>query len=245
MHRYPLLLAVLGLLAVAGGVNAQATVTFQQGVGGYTGTQDAELSEAEFPTTPMGDAPSITGDQKSGGGVAQGLLRFDNIFGTGANQIPLGSTINSATLQVNVTNQTPDGTLAFHRMLLNWSEATTTWSNFAGGNGVQPDGTDAVAAADITATPPNATGIRMYNVAASLRAWSGGAANLGWVITNTSGDGWDFNTSEIDPADLRPLLTVTWSPIPEPGTMLLASLGMGTLGLTGYRRWRKSGSGAP
>ena len=84
---------------------APAILTFQQGANGYTGTQDAEIFSAQ-PTTVQdgGTGTNISVDNQDGGGVRQGLVRFDNIFGAGANQIPLGSVINSATLTITATD---------------------------------------------------------------------------------------------------------------------------------------------
>src|SRR5262245_61762150 len=108
-------LVLFVLLATAGPVGAQ-TRTFRNGVGGYTGTQDAEINDTV--TTPIGGgtAPQITFDEDRNG-VVRSLIRFDNIFGTGAGQIPLGSTINSATLNLTIFEGTqPAGVLEFYRM---------------------------------------------------------------------------------------------------------------------------------
>jgi hypothetical protein len=241
MHRYPLLLAVIVFLVVAGPSVAQTTVTFQQGVGGYTATQDTQIRSDQISTNFGGDdTMGVDGDD--GGATIQGLLRFDNIFGTGAGQIPLGSTITAATIQFRITSST-DTQVTFHRMLRTWSQATVTWDNMGpnptGGNGIQFDGTDAVQNPDLTFNASTSGQFQTFNVLPSLQAWSGGAANLGWGMQNAGGNGWDFATSENADVTFHPLLSVTYAPIPEPGTMLLASLGMGTLGLTSYRRWRR------
>ena len=105
------------------------------------------------------------------------LLRFDDIFGNGAGQIPLGATIQSATLTVNVTNASANAA-AFHRMLQGWS-ATSNWDSLVGG--VQANGTEAVTTPDLSSSS-SATGPHTVSVASSLAAWSAGGTNLGWAL---------------------------------------------------------------
>ena len=83
------------------------TVTFQEGVSGYTGTVDTHLKQAS-PTTAFGADPTVDWDAEETNGNAAtqkfGSIRFENIFGSGTGQIPLGATITSATLQYTVSN---------------------------------------------------------------------------------------------------------------------------------------------
>src|SRR5262245_46893615 len=83
-----------------------AIAVFQQGLSGYTSTQDTDLFSAT-PNVNLADDISISVDQQDATGatfegVRQGLLRFDNIFTNDPvsepTKIPYGSTINSATL---------------------------------------------------------------------------------------------------------------------------------------------------
>src|SRR5438093_915299 len=83
---------------------APATLTFQEGANGYVGTHDAEIRDAS-PTTNFGTVTPMDVDLSDAGGQSLVVLRFGNLFGTAANQIPLGSTINSAALTINVTDQ--------------------------------------------------------------------------------------------------------------------------------------------
>ncbi len=43
-------------------------------------------------------------DAENGGRPVHGLMQFDNIFGSGPGQIPVGSQINSAQLELTVTD---------------------------------------------------------------------------------------------------------------------------------------------
>src|SRR5262249_14091885 len=160
---------------------APAVLTFQEGANGYAGTHDTEIRFAA-PNTSFGNTTPLTVDLDDQGGQAFVLLRFANLFGPAANQIPTGSTINAATLTINATSGS-DATavISFHRMLVTWDQATATWNSF-GGDGIQNDATEAVATPDGTVPAPQAAdaGVKMIDVAASLRAWAGGAGNFGW-----------------------------------------------------------------
>ena len=104
-------------------VSRAETLAFQQGVNGYAGTQDLHLAipenftgnghkASEFATDPenpvwIWDHRETTTDQtfsesvKLGLADNLGLLRFDDIFGYGADQIPPGAQILSASLTLN------------------------------------------------------------------------------------------------------------------------------------------------
>jgi hypothetical protein len=57
-------------------------------------------------------------------------------------------------------------------------------------------------------------------------------------MRSATGDGGIFLSSENATVNFRPLLSVTYAPIPEPSVLALAGLGLGTLGVARYRRWR-------
>jgi|GEM_PF-2920496 len=180
--------------------------TFQENVDGYVGTVDTMLQQLSGGAGSGHDADhssaaelSVDDDDPIGsGGDSQVLLRFDSIFGNGTGQIPLGSTILSATVTVQVTN--PGSGLSIHRMLSNWTE-TDTWNTLA--NGVQANGVEASAAVDLSIGAGNnatniSTGTRALDVTASVQAWSAGADNNGWVLLPLAGgtNGVDFYASE-------------------------------------------------
>jgi hypothetical protein len=187
-------------------------VTFQQGVGGYASALDTELREAD-PGTPQSGSTTITIDTDDGGGEAQGLLRFGAIFGNGAGQIPLGSTINSASLSVEVVNESVSGTrIAIHRMLVTWSGAST-WTSL--GAGVQRDDVEATAVADTALADPTTSGPHSFvGLAPTVQAWSDGGTNYGWAFFSNSTNGWDFASSDHGTAAWRPELTVDYTPPP-------------------------------
>ncbi len=81
--------------------NAQTILTFQQGIGAYTGTQDTEIRFVD-PDTNLSSEEGFSADaDTTNTGLvrpAQSLIRFDSIFGNGVGQIPQHSSIVSATL---------------------------------------------------------------------------------------------------------------------------------------------------
>lgn len=196
--------ACTGVRSAGQTIGVNAPLTIREGLRGYAGTRDVELNSATPGTAVDVDPLVLDTDPQT----QQVLLQFGDIFGGGPSQIPFGSTINSATLQIN---QTDPGTVAtVYRMLQTWTEAST-WDGFA--NGVQNDDVEARATASFTM--PNAVnGLRTFNVTADMQAWSDGAANHGWAILPGGGDGFRFNSSETATEASRPTLTVEYTAAP-------------------------------
>src|SRR5687768_12231600 len=95
-----LVVAATALLHSTANTHA-ATATFQQGVNGYTGTADT-YGRADQVTTRFPNAVIVLVD--NAGPIAHGLIRFDNIFGSGPGQVPGNATISSATLTLRTSN---------------------------------------------------------------------------------------------------------------------------------------------
>ena len=73
---------------------------------GYAGTTDTYIESAN-PDAAHGVAPNTT-LVADGSPLSQGLIRFDNLFGAGAGQVPLGATILSAKLSILTGSSTND-----------------------------------------------------------------------------------------------------------------------------------------
>ncbi len=185
---------------------APQTATFQQGASGYTGAVDTYLHQ-NAPSTSNASSTSLNvdGDDPAGTGLdVEALLRFDNLFGSGAGQIPVNATLQSATLQLQVTNA--GNSVNLHRVLANWT-ATDTWNSLS--SGIQADGIDALTTAD-TSSGSVAIGLLSLDVLTSLKAWQASpATNRGWAFLSTGTDGIDFNSSE---GTIRPKLIVNYLP---------------------------------
>ena len=179
--------------------------TFQQDSGGYTGTVDTYV-QSNLPNTDNSASPDLFAD---GTLVAQQLIRFDNIFGVGLNQIPLGATITSATLTFYVTNETNGtATVGLHRMLSAWSD-TDTWNSMT--NGID---TEAAGTADHTLAIPHGFGFKTFSGAglvSTLQDWSDGQTNHGWAVFNNHMDALGFGSAEQPTVTLRPILSVEFA----------------------------------
>ncbi|KPJ74626.1 MAG: hypothetical protein AMJ54_16870, partial [Deltaproteobacteria bacterium SG8_13] len=184
------------------------TTTFQEGVNGYSGTVDTHIMEAE-PDSSHGDLASVEWDNDDPSGSGQdkfALIRFDNLFGSGPGQIPVGSTIQSATLRYVVFNTGNPADV--NEIAVDWAE-DVTFAGFGGDAGVQPDDYGSA----LGSAGGSAMGNQVVDVTASLAAWAGNpTANRGWIFRPTGTDGVDFRSSEYAVAGERPLLTVVYFP---------------------------------
>ncbi len=218
--------AVASLLVTSATMTQADMVSFQNGVNSYTGTADSWIATAS--STGSGDETGtnygsdtslkVETDQSNG----QGMIRFDAIFGNGPGQIPLGSTITSATLSIKTLDggfaATPSSP-AVHRMLVAWDESAVTWNSMV--NGIQADGTDTLALADDVGGDNLANGdVGSWDVTASVQAWSSGNTNNGWALLGTTGNGWDASTSESGTVADRPVLSIEFS-TPQAGAPTL------------------------
>jgi hypothetical protein len=181
-----------------------SSVTLRQGVNGYTSTVDTYLIQTAPTSTHGSDTTLLFGGDLNGNGTnqkAQALVRFDSLFGAGANQIPLGATIVAAELRVTVTVAGHGPSV--HRMLTSWT-ATDTWNSRT--NGIARDDVEAANTplrSDYWLDP----GTPRFNVTADVAAWSAGAANNGWLLESS---GWVTGTISSAEGTAPPQLLVTY-----------------------------------
>jgi hypothetical protein len=193
-----------------------AVAVFQQGLNNYASQEDTVIY-SRLPDVNSGTEGSISPDQQDANGVRQGLMKFGDIFGNGPGQIPLGATINKATLVVEVINDSNSSMLmSLYRMQQDWSESTATWNSFGQIPGVQASEgeasdlpPDAIVYDPDTSTESPLTAGR-FDVTKSLEYWAAGAPNYGWVFESASTNGWDFRTKESAQSG-RPRLEVTYN----------------------------------
>ena len=183
-----------------------ATVSFQQGTGGYAGAVDTFIME-DSPTASYGDEDWVEwdgDDPRNSGNSNFGLIRFDGIFGSGAGQVPDGASIESATLTYVVNNSGDNADV--NEIAIDWNEATT-YGGFGTEAGVQvADYGNSVGSAS-----GGDTSDQTLDVTVSLNAWSGGpAANHGWIFRPTDADGVEFRSSDYATVADRPVLEVTY-----------------------------------
>jgi hypothetical protein len=187
------------------------TLTFRQGTDGYSGTIDTLLREGRS-NTAYPDAIKLQASLESGKQF-EPLLRFADVFGTAVGQIPIGATIVSASLQLQITEASTNGG-TINRMLVDWS-STSTWSGM--GNGIQLDGSEATPNGAINVGAVS-LGSRVFDVTSSLVAWNAAAstasgqnaANDGWLFQAAGLDGWDFTSAQ---GTIKPVLTVSYTTV--------------------------------
>jgi hypothetical protein len=204
-------------------LRTRATLHFRQGQDGgfgvYALARDTYVGDGSagitLPNVAYGSAPTlrVDGDDDR----EQALLVFSGIIGSAPGRIPLGTTIERATLTLTTEGSgaaSVDGG-SLHRMLVPWNEAST-WNSL--GAGVQL-GSEAVSTADAnSAGLVSSKGTCSIDVTASVQAWANGSPNYGWVVVGNGNDRWDFRASDWASVAERPLLTVRWlsaCPTPE------------------------------
>ncbi|MEO0969129.1 MAG: lectin-like protein, partial [Cyanobacteria bacterium J06639_18] len=174
-------------------IKTPQTLTFQQGVNGYNSTVDTQLHGYHW-TTSYGNATSLNVDGEDLGYPVQTLIRFEDIFGTQTGQIALDSNINSAFLELDVSD--PGSSFKVHEILKHWSDNITwkDWDNYD--NGVSTNGVEASSTA-VATTGLVSTGILRIDVTESLKSWQANpTTNYGWAFLSTGTDGVDFDSSE-------------------------------------------------
>ncbi|MBN2474802.1 MAG: tandem-95 repeat protein [Pirellulales bacterium] len=189
---------------VSDGHGACDTAQVRVGVGTEVGRDDPADTFVDYAgvTFNNADSPELLVAGEGNGREVQTLLRFENLFGPEAGQIPEGAWIDRASLELQITN--PGQAIRVHRMLGPWQD-TDTWSSL--GEGIQTDDVEAAAVADTTSGSVGA-GRLTIDVTTSLRFWSDhGDMDFGWVLLPTGADGVDFCSSE---GDVPPHLQVRY-----------------------------------
>jgi hypothetical protein len=192
-----------------GTLPSTTTVTFRNGLNSYAGTVDTHILQGE-PAASHGALTDVGWDTEEVNDDAAtqkiALIRFENIFGSGANQIPSGVTIQSATLRYVVFDTGDQANV--NEVAVDWT-TDLTWNTFGTAAGVQAG--DDYGAARGTATAAT-TGEKTVDVTASLAAWViTPANNRGWIFRPTTNAGVDFRSSEYATAADRPSLTVQYT----------------------------------
>lgn len=167
----------------------------------------------------------FTDDYGDDFGVAQGLLRFTDF------SIPLGSTINSATLNF-YTKSSADGPVAFYQLLANWDN-TTTWNSF-GGNGITP-GVEAAMIPFASESDIDDETTLSIDATSLVTIWLT-QDPFGIGIINPSEDGWDFQLIT-DGGEFSPELIVDYTPVPLPAAFWI--FGSALVGLGGLVKRKK------
>ena len=117
---------------------------------GYTSAVDGGVRSLS-PLSSYGSATSISVVNGLLSGQNAMLLRFDDLFGNGPNQIPFGSKITSASLRIGQhSGGAGAASASLHRMLVRWDANATALTLSTSGPGLQRDDVEARQTADAT-----------------------------------------------------------------------------------------------
>ncbi|MGL4513751.1 MAG: PEP-CTERM sorting domain-containing protein [Lacipirellulaceae bacterium] len=235
--------AAAPMVAAASAIAAPQTVVFQNGLNGYTGTFQRRLADTnpateEFNGSTVADF-FVDGYQPDGTDAntlpdsndQQMLIRFDSMFGAGANRIPLGATILDAkfttttSLRGNAQTAGPfgiSGLVAPFDDTVSYFTSFNSTTNFVSRGPWYQDGSATRATGGWGFQNPGEA--NAANVTSLVQGWSNGGAAHGFTIqagisddiaanANTA-DGWAINSIGYPVADQRPRLAVTYTTNP-------------------------------
>jgi hypothetical protein len=186
-----------------------STESYQKGDGKGT-TSETDDSSISSGVANMGTDLYLGIDESA---HYHSVIKFPNIFGGGANQIPLGSTINSATLTLEVSDEGDD--VLVYQLIESWTETDVTWTSRTSSlswTDAGADGTSSRYATAVATIVASTTGSKNAMVTATVQNWSDGEANEGWLLADTGTGGVDIRSSEYGTASVRPKLTVNFIP---------------------------------
>lgn len=192
-------------------------VSFREGVNGYSSTVDTEI-DSSTADDDLSAAETLFIDSPT----SRALVRFDDIIGDLAGQIPAGSKIVTARLRTASTTSNAQGDGArFFPLLTAWNE-TDTFNSLI--DGVSVDGVEA--ASDYTASAGNPSrnpnvqgGFHDWDVTSDVQAWvNGNLTNYGWLLEpwESGTDGWGLQSSEAANELERPRLEVVFTTAIDP-----------------------------
>lgn len=215
-----------------------APVVFQDGVSpstSYAGETDTTLQQST-PTTAHASDVLVRVDHDypdATRNVAEGALRFD------LSSIPVGATITSVTLTLNITNPTT-GTVgySFYPLERAWTASEATWTGPTTGTTWQAPGAEGISdrsSSAIAQIAPTVTGKLAvpFNAAgiAAVQKWvSSPAINFGFVMDSASDpDGITFDSAKGTTPANHPQLSIGYTtPATGTGAGLLGQYYTGT-----------------
>lgn len=177
-----------------------------------TSTADTYIDTGKA-TTNFGTSTSLTADGKPD---LSALLKWDLA------NIPAGSTLQSATLSVNVTGTSPFP-YEIYELKRSWTESQATWKKANSSTNWQSAGAQGAldrGSAVLGTVSATATGIRTVTLNASglavVQGWiNNPATNFGFVLqdyANTTADDLIFSSREATVAANRPQLQLVYNP---------------------------------
>jgi hypothetical protein len=184
-------------------VGMRMTLTFQNGVGGYTSARDTWIDSGAPNMSRENDSPLHVRNAER-----WSLLAFDALFGDTPTQIPPTATIDSAHLDVFIATNNCQASLA--DIVVPWAD-TVTYNTFGPTPG--PQMTEDFST-PFAVVPTTLIGKVSIDVTNSVKAWKATpAGNNGWLFVPTGGtNDCAIRSSDENQAQLHPLLSVTYVP---------------------------------
>ncbi len=242
MKRHFLMFAIAIVIATTAKSSA-TTISYKQG----GGTGFADVSVASTYVSGKTDGDQTDNNYGTSGFIyvrrdsssyqrSRGLFAFEDIFGSGVDQIPYGATINSASLYLYKTNDTGGvANVQLYRVTQSWVEGTggepadpsegVTWDNF------DQTGTN-IAHVDLTDVQTQSLlfsgGYTEWNVLSMMQYWADNPGeNYGWMVVNGGIN--DLTLYSEDSSETRvPYLVVDFSApvvvVPEPASLILLGI---------------------
>ena len=221
----------LAIMSSASLANAQTTLTFQEGLDGYTGTLDVFIDAGSTGTNIVGSSVQSAEIDGIFDGIftlfeeKQMLVRFDNIIGNGVGQIPAGSKITNADLILTSSGQFVNirGPHSVAQLLTPF-DSSSTWSSLNSGVSFAQD--------DITRPHDNPFWDSNFEldgtavdaeVTRFVQSWADGATNHGFAVYGAIEDEWHMYTSGSSFVDERPLLELDFCKVGNQGQWGLES----------------------
>lgn len=177
-------------------------------------------------TTNYGTSATLTINGKPDDGA---LLKWN------LSSIPIGSTLQSASISINVTG-TSANTYEIYELKRNWTESQATWKQAATGSNWQTAGAQGSSDRGTTVLGTiTATSTGLWNIALNaagvsvVQGWiNNPASNFGFIIQDYADANRDdllFNSKEVSIAANRPQLQLIYNPpTPSGQSLLLGSL---------------------
>src|SRR6185369_12242994 len=218
--KVPIQRAVLALFA-ASLLHADTTVTFQNGVNGYTGAKDFSIN-TQYSQYNGGNGVAWSGDPELGCYTTTGsgsysvryLLKFGGLT------IPAGSAVTSATLTISLDSwNAGSGNITGFYLNNAWNPASTKlgWlhrddTHDWAGAGASSAGTDTVAGKSFRVPALRPVGAQTVTIpldATQVQAWiNSPAANQGIMLVNNIPGEITRPVSTVGTQSMRPKLTV-------------------------------------
>ncbi len=194
------------------------SLTFQDGVDGYSGTRDTYIFNTS-PSTVRGSETTFVQDYDTATVERRSLLLFD------LSSIPAGATITSAEFDFYVTAEGQGFNM--YRMLVPWDEASVTYESI-GNRHFQADDVDAESSIDTSWTGHDGlTEFSSVSIPAeTIQDWVDGTLpNYGWMMIATDipgGDGQQLASRENGTQDRNPKLIVNYFPSSSNSTITIS-----------------------